>query len=239
MSLNTKEKAIALLSGGLDSTVSLAEGVEQYEVVAALTFNYGQRAFGKEIRASRAIADYYHVRHELIALPWLSSLLPKALTVRQEGREPAVPQEWQGGPEKDASFFDAQAVWVPNRNGLFLNIAAAYAETYQASVILFGANAEEGERFPDNTEAFRERMNAVFELSTLYHPKVVCPVGLLEKAQIIDRAHALNVPLNLIWSCYTDSETQCGDCPSCYRLKQALERSPSGGAYRQSLAFAH
>lgn len=233
------QKAVVLLSGGLDSTVSLAQGINQYEVVLALTFNYGQRAFGKEVRASRAIADYYHVRHEVIALPWLSALLPKALRVRREGVDPLVPTEWQPESRQEADFFEAKPVWVPNRNGLFLNIAATYAEAYGAQVILFGANAEEAERFPDNSEAFRERINAAFELSTLNGPQVVCPVGMLDKAQIVDRAQALQVPLHLIWSCYNDADQQCGDCPSCVRLKQALEKSPSGKAYRKELAFIH
>jgi 7-cyano-7-deazaguanine synthase len=237
--MSPKENAIALLSGGLDSTVSLAEGTQQYNVVLALTFNYGQRAFGKEIRASRMIADYYKVKHEVIALPWLSALLPKALQPRKEGREPMVPPEWLAGPGNSDAYFEAKPVWVPNRNGLFLNIAATYAEANDAKVILFGANAEEGERFPDNTEEFRTRMNAAFELSTLNQPQVVCPVGLLNKPQIIDRAKALNVPLQMIWSCYTDADQQCGDCPSCYRLKRALETSPSGAVYREKLAFIH
>ncbi len=232
-----KERAVVLLSGGLDSTVTLAAGARQFEVVLALTMNYGQRAFGKEIRASRQIAEYYNVRHEIIALPWLSALLPQAMTMRKEGRDPEIPMAWIADEEKGESFFDAQPVWVPNRNGLFLNIAATYAEANDAQAILFGANAEEAERFPDNTQAFRDRMTHTLELSTLTHPRVETPVGEMTKSQIIDLAKELEVPLHLIWSCYTDAEKQCGYCPSCHRLKQALQDAVSGSSYLKQFTF--
>ncbi len=234
-----KEKAVVLLSGGLDSTVSLAEGMEQYEVVLALTFNYGQRASGKEVRASRLIAEHYRIRHEIIALPWLSGLLPRVMQFRREGREPLVPSEWTEESKRQENFFDAKPVWVPNRNGVFLNIGAAYAEGLGANVVIFGANAEEGERFPDNTEEFRDRLNASFEYSTLNHPRVECPVGLLNKTEIVDRAQTLDVPLHLVWSCYTDSDVQCGQCPSCYRLMRALEQSKAGSKFLPKMAFTH
>lgn len=232
-----KEKAIALLSGGLDSTVSLADGLECYDVILALTFNYGQRAFGKEIRASRRIAEHYGVTHQVIPLPWLSELLPQPLSLRRGGMDAVYPSAWRTGDEDTPGFFDAKPVWVPNRNGLFLNIAAVHAEALEAQVILFGANAEEAANFPDNSEAFRERVNAALELSTLTHPRVECPMGRLDKAQIVERAVALNVPLQHIWSCYSDMETQCGQCPSCYRLRQALKKAPTGAVYRDKVSF--
>jgi 7-cyano-7-deazaguanine synthase len=232
-----KERAVALLSGGLDSTVSLAEGMQKYDVVVALTFNYGQRAYGKEIRASRVIADHYHVDHKIIALPWLSELLPETMKMRKEGREPMVPIAWQRGAERQESFFEAKPVWVPNRNGVLINVAASFAEAYDAKVVLFGANAEEAERFPDNTEDFRDRMNDCLTLSTLNHVRVECPMGFLHKSEIVDRARELNVPLHLIWSCYADTEHQCGVCPSCYRLKDALRSSTTGSMYMEKMAF--
>lgn len=233
--MSPKPKAIALLSGGLDSTVALAQGLNQFDVVMALTLNYGQRAFGKELRASRMITDYYRVPHEVIVLPWLAGLLPKSMQMRREGLDAAT---WQTDA-RDESFFDAKPVWVPNRNGLFLNIAASYAEGLEAQAILFGANAEEAENFPDNTEDFRNRINHALELSTLSKPRVETPVGHLVKPQIIDLALELSVPLHMIWSCYGDAAIQCGHCPSCFRLKQALDQSPSGETYKKQLAFVN
>jgi 7-cyano-7-deazaguanine synthase len=231
------EKAVALLSGGLDSTVTLVEGLQAYDVVRVLTVNYGQRAFGKEIRASRHITEHYGLRHEIVALPWLSNLLPKAMMMRRDGVDPAIPPEWDEGSERNETFFEAKPVWIPNRNGLFLNIAASYAEALGAQIILFGANIDEAERFPDNTEAFRERINNAFQLSTLSCPRVEAPLAQMTKTQIVERAKALGAPLHLIWSCYTDTENQCGNCPSCYRLKNALRQSSAGAQYLKQIAF--
>jgi 7-cyano-7-deazaguanine synthase len=235
--MSPKEKAVALLSGGLDSTVSLALGLQKYDIVLALTFNYGQRAYGKEIRASRLISEYYNINHRVVAIPWLSELLPEVLSTKRRNTESFLPADWQFVTEQPESFFEAKPVWVPNRNGLFINIAATYAEANDAPVILFGANAEEAEHFPDNTEEFRQRINASLEYATLNHVRVEAPVGTLDKTEIIDRAEALNVPLHLVWSCYTDADIQCGFCPSCYRLKKALSQSKLGVKYWDKIAF--
>jgi len=234
--MSLKEKAILLLSGGLDSTVSLAEALQRYDVILALTFNYGQRAFGKEIKASRMVSEHYNVPHEIIALPWLAAMLPKAM---QPARADKRADPWTpDSVNTDGQFFDAQPVWVPNRNGVFLNIAASYAETLGAQVILFGANAEEGERFPDNTPEFQTRLNAALELSTLSRPRVESPVGALDKPGIVERAVTLSAPLHLVWSCYTDHSHQCGECPSCYRLKQALENVNMDPRIKKRVMFA-
>jgi 7-cyano-7-deazaguanine synthase len=213
----SSERAIVLLSGGLDSTVALALAQRRYEVLMAVTFNYGQRAYGRELRASKKIALHYNVPHEVIALPWLSDRLPPAMAEARPGEpedgflaDPLPPQE------------ETRQVWVPNRNGLFLNIAASLAEAHQASVIVFGANAEEAQNFPDNTPAFRERLNAVFEWSTLNQVRVETPVGHCNKQEIIEIGVALDAPLEQIWSCYDHGPVQCGVCPSCRLLKQAL-----------------
>ncbi len=234
-----KDKAVVLLSGGLDSVVSLAIAIQEMEIVMALTFNYGQRAYGKEIRASRQIADYYRVPHQVIPLPWFSGLLPKALHFAQEASDRGMSNPWGTASIKDEHFLEAKPVWVPNRNGVFLNIAASFAEAHEASHIIFGANAEEGEAFPDNTPDFQAAINQSFQFSTLNHPQVLSPVGDLNKSEIMDQALALKVPLDLIWSCYNDGMTQCGTCPSCYRLKQAIGKADSAALLEGKLSFTH
>src|SRR4051794_21378740 len=92
--MSPKEKAVVLLSGGLDSTVALAEAVERYEVILIITFNYGQWAFGKEIKASRLIAECYGVPHEIIPLPWLAALLPTTLRYRKSSVGPMSKPDW-------------------------------------------------------------------------------------------------------------------------------------------------
>lgn len=225
-----KPTSIALLSSGLDSVMALALAQKSSEVVLALTIDYGQRAAAQEIQHSQQVADYYHVPHHVVSLPWFQTLLPKTL-------DQTVPEsELAWGSSEAPSFYEAKPVWVPNRNGVLLNIAAAFAETHGAQQVIFGGNAEEATRFPDNTEAFRQATNHALSFSTLTHVTVVCPVQSLTKAQMITLAIKEQVPLGLIWSCYesgqTTENTHCGQCPSCVRLRAALKSSPTPQADR-------
>ncbi len=215
MSTPSSQAAIVLLSGGLDSTVAMAEVLAGgFCVAQTLTFDYGQRAALREIQSARLLAEHYGVPHRAIELPWLSALLPAALN------RLAPPSADPGS----ADWMAVERVWVPNRNGVFLNIAAAVAEAHGAAHVVFGANAEEGAAFPDNTEAYRDRLNEALAYSTLNRVQVLAPVAQLDKEAIIRRALALGVPLALIWSCYEGGDIQCGQCPSCLRVKAAQAR---------------
>jgi 7-cyano-7-deazaguanine synthase len=231
MTSETKpEKAIALLSGGLDSTVALAVILNRMPVACALTFNYGQRAAQQEIAATQKITQHYGLPHRIIELPWLSELLPQGLTPGLENEQPATMDT--------ETLFDIHRVWVPNRNGLFLNIGACYAEALGCSHVVFGANAEEGQEFPDNTPEFRNALNQVLQYSTLNGVQVETPVGALNKTEIIQRGIALGVPFELIWSCYENRDVQCGECPSCLRVKAARNQINQLTGQRVTLAFS-
>ncbi len=209
-----KPKAVVLLSGGLDSAVALAEALLNYHVVRVLVVDYGQRAFEPEVKASRGFIDYYDLSCEVVSLPWLKALLPKSLL-----RDDLEAQK------REDEVRDVDSVWVPNRNGVLLNMAAAFAEAQGADVVIYGANEEEGRRFPDNTPAYRERLNDCFALSTLNQVRVETPVGHLNKREIMERGLELGVPLSLIWSCYGSGPIHCGECPSCLLLRKALKEA--------------
>lgn len=117
----------------------------------------------------------------------------------------------------------AKSVWVPNRNGLFLNIAGSFADSEDFDYILIGANKEEGQTFPDNTQEFIDSINAEFLYSTRKHPKVVAPLINYVKNDIVMLALRHGIPLELTRSCYQGGEKHCGICESCLRLKHALE----------------
>ncbi len=199
--------AVVILSGGLDSTVALAEVLTQRPVSLVLTFDYGQRAFAKEKAAASALSKHYQLTHEVIDLPWLAQ---------------AVPQALQPGVKSDADPMALSTVWVPNRNGVFLNIAASFAEARQSSAVVFGANAEEGVDFPDNAPAFTQAITRSLAYSTLNQVKVLTPVGHLNKPEILALGLKLHAPLNHIWSCYQEGEQHCGQCASCRRLRNAI-----------------
>ena len=92
----TNNRAIILLSGGLDSLVALSEAVKKYSIEYAIFFNYGQKAYKRELKASEEFAQSYGIKTINIKLDWFENLIK-----------------------------DSKSDWVPNRNGVFINIAAA------------------------------------------------------------------------------------------------------------------
>lgn len=204
-------KGIILLSGGLDSLVSLGLGIEKYGISLALTFDYGQKALEQEISTSKNICDYYKIEQKVIKLDWLKNVTHTALVEDKE-----LP-EGIDNPEDSA-----KSVWVPNRNGLFLNIAGSFADGNDYDYIIIGANKEEGQTFPDNTQEFIDSVNAEFEFSTQKHPKVVAPLINYDKNDIVKQAIEHNIPLEFVRSCYSNGKKHCGKCESCTRLKNAL-----------------
>jgi 7-cyano-7-deazaguanine synthase len=218
---NNMTKSIILLSGGLDSLVSLGLAKQEYKIDLALTFDYGQKSAPEEITASKKICDYYQITHKVIKLDWLKEITKTALVSDKE-----IPvTDLTDLLSDDFVEQSAASVWVPNRNGALLNIAACFADSYDYDYIIFGANKEEGTTFPDNTQEFIDRINASFEYSTLKKPMVVAPLINLHKNDIVKSAIDKGIPLELTRSCYSKGEKHCGVCESCVRLKRALEEN--------------
>lgn len=209
-------KSIILLSGGLDSLVSLGLAKSKYNISLALTFDYGQKSVAKEIEASKAICEYYGIEHKVMELDWLKSITHTSLV-----SEKNVPT----GQELKNPVNSMKSVWVPNRNALFLNIAGSFADGENYDYIIIGANKEEGQTFPDNTQQFIDRVNAVFEYSTQKKPKVIAPLINSDKNDIVKLALENSVPLEYVRSCYQSTERHCGVCESCTRLKNALKNN--------------
>jgi len=214
--------AIALLSGGLDSTVNLKRALEESNVLLALTFDYGQRAAEREVEAARAIAEALGVPHRVVELPWLAQVTTTALV----DREQALPEPSEGELSSRGAE-TAEAVWVPNRNGVFVNIAAAYAESLSCEEIVVGFNAEEGATFPDNSREFFHAANAALALSTLRRVRLQCYTLDMMKSELLAFGRRIDAPLGLIWPCYENGPEICWRCESCARLRRALVETDS------------
>lgn len=208
---------IALLSGGLDSTVATAMAHADARVHTALTFDYGQRAREREVEIARAFCHRHRIEHRVIELPWLRAWTSTALVDRRY-ELPQVDVEGldAGGEER------ARATWVPNRNGLFIAIAAALAEGLKLSSVVAGFNAEEAATFPDNSQAFLEASNASLGFSTLCRVKVISPTAPMSKAQIARQFLDLSLDPQLFWCCYEGDDKPCGRCESCSRTLRAF-----------------
>ena len=207
------KRAVALVSGGLDSVVSLARAVALMEVRLVVFVNYDHRALESERNAVMGVADYYGLPIREIDASWLGALGPEAMR-----RVDAPPADLADAPALDT----LDAVWIPNRNGVFLNIAAAVAEAYDCAYVVTGFNREEAAEFPDNSADYVLRANRAFEMSTRNSLRVISFTQELDKPQIVRLGVELRAPLSVIWSCYHSRDRMCGRCESCRRLKRAL-----------------
>lgn len=206
-------KAICLLSGGLDSTVTLAYALHQGYEATALTINYGQR-HKRELDAARAVAAHYKVPHIIMEFPltgFRSALTDESIPVPD--RKP-----------EDIGY-DIPDTYVPARNIVFLSLAAGLAESIDASSVFIGANAIDYSGYPDCRPEFFQAFEAMLEVGTkrgvLGHPVgIEHPILKKTKAEIVKMGIKLEAPLHLTWSCYRGGEKACGHCDSCVlRLK--------------------
>ncbi len=197
------ESALVLLSGGLDSLTALAQALASgYRVAAALSFTYGQR-HAREVAAAEAVAAYYHVPQQTIAL---APIQGSRLT--GEGEVPLG---------RDLAHLDEQIAptYVPNRNLILISYAAAHALLSDATQLIGGWNAADGANYPDCRPAFLAAVQATLRLATLRDFTIVAPLITDDKPAIVRRALALGAPIDLTWTCYLGAERACGGCDAC------------------------
>ncbi|MCK6600122.1 MAG: 7-cyano-7-deazaguanine synthase QueC [Bdellovibrionaceae bacterium] len=212
------DKAVVILSGGLDSSMNLFLAKEELSVVKAITFDYGQRASQREIEAAKRLAGNVHVVHQVIDVKWMKSFGGSSLL--DENSE--IPTNSVEIDDLNQSFKTAKSVWVPNRNGIFLNIAAGVAEAVGAQFIIPGFNKEEAATFPDNSEEFLLAMDRSLAYSTANQVKTLCFTTDKNKSEIVAIGKQKKFPFEQLWSCYFAGVKWCGVCESCKRLKRAL-----------------
>lgn len=211
--------AVVLLSGGLDSAVNLAMAAKERRAHWAVTMKYGQRAEDAELKASRELCAHYGVEWRSVDVAWLGDVNPTALTRSAALMPKPTTAELDSMVASDASM---RAVWVANRNGVFLNIAAAYAEALGVEEILTGYNREEAATFPDNSAEFLDAVNRAFAYSTLNKVKASSYTIQWDKTRILQEALKLELPLDKVWSCYEAGPERCWKCESCKRSERAL-----------------
>ena len=217
-----RRSSIILLSGGLDSAANLALCREQDHPILALTACYGQRAADREVEAAREFCKYYDVPHQILDVSWLGKLGGSALTVHST----SVPHvKLDQLDQKTITQKTAEKVWVPNRNGVLIHIAAAYAESLGAKQVVVGFNAEEAATFPDNSADYIQRVTTALALSTSNRVSVFCYTLHKNKVEIVKELKVLPkpFPFEQIWSCYEGGIKPCDQCESCMRLARALK----------------
>jgi 7-cyano-7-deazaguanine synthase len=213
------KKAISVFSGGLDCTVATCVYDNDYEI-HAITFNYGQKAFAQELKASRKICEEMGWTHEVIDLPWLSDISNSSLNTDDD-----IPEVSENDLDDiNKSSETASNVWVPARNTVFTSIALSYAESIGAEIIIVGWNNEEGLTFPDNSEEFLNEFNELIKVGSPDKIRIEAPAIDLNKEKIVELGIKVGAPMELSYSCYKGDDKPCGVCESCVRRKRAFKK---------------
>ena len=226
-------KAVLLLSGGLDSTTTLAMARANGFEVYAMSFAYGQR-HQHEVAAARKIAAHFGVKEHRVATIDLGIFGGSALTESSI----AVPKD------RDAAEMSSgiPVTYVPARNTIFLSYALAWAEVLGAYDIFIGVNALDYSGYPDCRPEFIAAFEEMANLATAYGTNsgrritIHTPLIHMSKAQIVRTGLSLGVDYSITTSCYdpTPEGLACGHCDACQlRLKGFSEnglKDPSGYA---------
>jgi 7-cyano-7-deazaguanine synthase len=211
------QRAVVLLSGGMDSCVCAALAARDYDA-AAVHISYGQRTEEREREAFSAICDRLEIRSRLLVRNQaLAAIGGSALT------DPNIPV-----PESHAIGHDIPVTYVPFRNAHFLSVAVSWAEVLGAGKVYIGAVEQDSSGYPDCRPAYYQAFNQVVKLGTKEGGiEVVTPLIQLRKNEIVRLGLELGAPLDLTWSCYSREDRACGVCDSCVLRLRAFREAGS------------
>lgn len=200
--------AVVLLSGGLDSTVTLAKALSDGNKAIALSFRYGQK-HTRELESAANVCKHYGVEHVVMDMDlsvFRSSLIRNDMTI-PEGRDVNIGS-------------DIPNTYVPARNIIMMSIAAGLCESVDADKIYIGANAVDYSGYPDCRPEFFEQFQMMINVGTKagvegHSITIETPILDMSKKEIVQLGMQLKAPLELTWSCYNGGQKACGKCDSC------------------------
>ena len=213
--IEAKQRAVVLLSGGMDSCVCAALAVRDYQA-AAVHVSYGQRTELREKNSFNAICDRLDIRDRLLVRnDALRTIGGSALT------DPQI-----AVPESQAIGHDVPVTYVPFRNAHFLAVAVSWAEVLGAEKVFIGAVEQDSSGYPDCRPAYYQAFNQVIRAGTKDgRIEVMTPLIALRKAEIVRLGLELGAPFDLTWSCYSRDDAACGVCDSCVLRLRAFEQA--------------
>src|SRR6266849_3116025 len=196
-STSTRNRAVVLLSGGMDSCVCAALAARDHQA-AAIHVSYGQRTEERERRSFESICDRLEIRDRLLVRNEALRLIGARIPV----------------------------TYVPFRNAHFLAVAVSWAEVLGAEKVYIGAVEPDSSGYPDCRPEYYRAFNEVVKAGTKEGTiRVVTPLIAMHKAEIVRLGLELNAPFDLTWSCYQREDRACGVCDSCVLRLRAFREA--------------
>ena len=215
--MKTTNKAIILVSGGMDSCVTAAFAIKDSFQPQFLHVNYGQRTEERELQAFHEIGDYYNVNDRLVVnITHLSQIGGSCLTDKNIDV-----------PNANLNNKDIPISYVPFRNANILSIAVSWAEAMNTNAIYMGAVEEDSSGYPDCRRSFFDAFEKTIIKGTKPETSIsiITPLIDLSKKEIILTGTILQAPLHLTWSCYNNDNTPCGLCDSCAIRERGFQQA--------------
>jgi 7-cyano-7-deazaguanine synthase len=208
---------LVLVSGGLDSLVTLCIALKECDEVGTMHATYGQRTAKKELKAFEDICEHYGItRKQVVDMSHIAAFGGSSLT------DPT--KEIPSGPPGEG----IPSTYVPFRNANLLSAAVSWAEPLRADAIYIGAVEEDSSGYPDCKRRFIQSFQRVIEEGVRPDTGIIIRVPLisLSKDQIVRLGAGFEAPFELTWSCYrNDGDVACGSCESCLIRLRAFHRA--------------
>lgn len=210
------KKAICVFSGGVDSTTLLYYLLHQGWEVKAITFDYGQK-HRIEIAYAKKICQKLGIEHKVIDLRAINQLLKGS----------ALSDSAVAVPKGSYAHSNMKTTVVPNRNMIFLSVAAGWAVAEQAKYLAIGAHGGDRAIYPDCRPNFIKLFGDTVRSGNYHKIKIYAPFLHKTKKDIVKLGKKLGIDYTKTWSCYNGGKVPCGKCSTCIERKEALEAADS------------
>jgi len=208
-----KEKAVIILSGGMDSTTLLYDVKSLGFDTFALSFDYNQK-HNKELEYAKKTCKQLNVPHKILDLNILNEIAPSCLTR----------DDWEV-PEGNYADENMKQTVVPNRNMVMISLATSYAIGIGAKYLFYGAHAGDHDIYPDCRKEFIDAMETAISLCDWNKVYFLAPYCDIDKGDIVIIGKKLGVDYSLTWTCYKGKEKACGKCGSCTERLEAFKKA--------------
>jgi len=200
-------KCVIPVSGGIDSTVILHSVAEEGKEIHAVSFNYGQRHFEREMDCAIRNCYFQSETHKRINLDFFKDIVNSSSLVNKD-ISVAKTKDVLGDPQT--------VNYVPNRNMMMLSICTAYAESIGATEVYHGSALVDSQAgYWDGSQEFLNAINQVNALNRRDRVNIIAPLITKSKKEIIELGVDVGVEFDHTWTCYEGREKACGECPAC------------------------